>query len=398
MRAASTIQKRYPLQFLTNFIESFQLSGFRAKRGEFYEQLAQAIVQKETLKEFLTEERKISRNSRTRDKSRDYALTLMLRRVETGSMTRFSQIFQGIVPDNDRMMLSAVDDAADKPAIFRSISESIRQQNEMISMVRSKVIPPMAILPGAFCYAYVMATQSLPIIVKIAPPEVWNTFNSSVRNFSEFIVSAAPILIPLLIVGGFIFTRQLSRWVGSFRSRIESIDPRIATGLFVVAPWMLPTVVYRDLMAGRLFTVLAVLLRAGRTLNDALLTIRSHSNPWMRWHINKILRHLETSPTEYAKAFGKGLLSPALLARLSSQIRTAARFEDVLIKLGSSGSIEVKKVVEVQMSIINKVMMVLAGGLVVFMLLGQLLISNSLREELSPGRVAARQEAMRQGH
>ncbi len=383
------------MQFLTSFLSSLELSGFRAKRDEFYEQLAQAIDQKETLKEFLTEERKIAMSPRTRDKSREVALTQMLRRAESGAMTKFSQIFQGIVPDEDRMMLSAVDDAADKPAIFRTIATSIRQQREMKSMVRGKLIPPLAILPGALAFSYVTATQSLPIIVKTAPKEVWTPYNMAVRMFCEGMVAYAPIVIPAAIVAGIVFMKKLATWVGDSRNRIETINPKLATALFLVAPWLLPTVVYRDLMAGRLFTVLAVLLKAGRTLNDALMTIRSQSNPWTRWHINRILRHLDTAPTEYAKAFGKGLLSPPLLARLSSQIRTTPRFEEVLIRLGSTGSAEVRKVVEVQMSVINRVMMVLSGLLLLFLFVGQLTIANSMREELSPARVAARQAAMR---
>jgi type II secretory pathway component PulF len=386
------------MDILSKLWTNLQLSGFRSKRAEFYEQIAKSIEMKETLRDFLFEELKIARNKKTRDASRALALSQMLRRVEDGAMTRYGQIFQGIVPNDDRLLLSAVDDAADKPAVFRSMALAIRQQAELMSLVWNKILPPLAILPGAFGYSYIMATQSLPVIVKIAPPEVWNFYNGSVRSFSEIVAGYTGILLPVVAAAIGFFLYKLPRWVGKNRGRVEQMRPAHATMLFFVAPWVLPMVVYRDVMAGRLFTALAVMLKSGRTLNDALTTIRQTSSPWMRWHLNKIIRHLETSPTEYAKAFGKGLMSPGLLARLSSQIRTTPQFAHVLIALGTTGSEEIRTVVSLQLTIINKMLMAGAGALIVFMLVGQLSISNSLREELSPARMAARQAAAAQAH
>jgi type II secretory pathway component PulF len=370
------------MQILTNLIHNLQLMGFRAKRTEFYEQIARSIESKETLRDFLIEELRISRNKRTKDASRAFAFAIMLRRVEGGSHTKYSQILAGVVPDSDRMMLSALDDANDKPALFRAIALSIDQQSQLMSVVRSKMLPPLMIMPGV---------QSLPIVTKIAPEEVWNPFNSAVRGFCEFVASYAAMLVPLLLVAGVIYAWRLPRWIGEARSWIEQISPGIATALFFVAPWILPTVIYRDVMAGRLFTALAVMLKSGRTLNDSLITIRSASSPWMRWHLSRIIRHLEVSPTEYARAFSKGLVSPGLLARLSSQIRTTPRFEEVLIGLGTKGSEEVRVVVARQMSSVNLILLGSSGFLIVFLIVGQLSISNSLSDAMSPTALAARQ-------
>lgn len=378
------------MKFLKNILHSIQLMGFRGAREEFYEQLARSYTQKESLRDFFAAELAIAANPKTADSSRAYALRLMRSRLERGAETKYSQILSGIMPDSDKLMLAALDDAPDKPALMLSVANSVRNQKALIGLVKGKLIPPLLILPGAYAFSYVMATKSIPIIVKIAPPEVWNTFNGAVRAFAEYVANHGATTIAVIVAGLFVLVNRMPRWTGPSRAWFESVSPGKATLLFPVAPFILPLVIYRDVQAGMLFTAISVMLRSGRTLNDALSTIRASSQPWMRWQITRILRHLETNPTEYSKAFSKGLLSPKLLARLSSQIRTTPRFDDVLIGLGAKGGEDIRAEVAAQTGKINAMLLAAGGFVVLFMMVGQLAISQTLSDEMSPTKQMAR--------
>ena len=375
---------------LNQLLHHLNLRGFHAKREEFYEQLARAQENREGLRFFLEAELKISAAPKTRDSSRAYALRLMRARLARGDSNKFSGILGAVMPAGDMLMLSALDDAPDKAALLRAIAHSIREQRAMKKVVRSRLWSPMVILPATCAFAYIMATGSLPIVVKIAPPEVWTPFNMAVRRFSEFVASWGAYVAFAMVISAAFFAYQLPRWTGRLRTTLEAMSPRTATLLFLVMPFALPLILYRDYQAGLTFNALSVLLQSGRTLKESLIAVRRMARPWLRWHIHRMLTHLEANPTAYQRAFEGGLMSSQMLARLSSEIRATPRFDEVLIRLGKQGSAEVRDMVERQMSAINSMLLCIGAALVVFMYLGQGSVAHSMRNELSPVKQTAK--------
>lgn len=366
------------------FLHRLKLSDFWGTREEFYEQLARSYENREGLRFFFDSEYKIASAAKTRNDSRAYALRVMRSKLARGNTTRFTDILGSVMPAGDRLLLSALDDAPDKALLMRTIAESIKEQRRMQQMVRGRVVPPLLILPGAFGFAYIMATQSLPIIQKVAPPGVWTPFNAAVRDFSNFIGLHGLTAVGVLLLAAAFFMYQIPRWTSRFRRRIEDMTPTMATVLFPVFPIALPLILYRDHQAGMLFNALSVLLQSGATLKDALQTVKRQSRPWLRQHITSILRRLEANPTGYQRAFEAGLMSSHMLARLSSQIRSNPNFDEVLIRLGQQGSAEIREVVGKQMGRLNGILLGMGGAMVVFMWVGQMSISQSMQEELSP--------------
>lgn len=372
------------MSFLTAIIHNFKLSGFHSTRSEFYVELAKSIEAKESLRDFLSEEIRIASAKKTLNPSRAYALKVMARKQAAADQNRYSALLGAVMPHSDRLMLAALDDAPDKPNLLRTLGQAIIAQKEIVSIIKGKLIPPLLMLPGVFAFCYVLATKSIPIIVQIAPPDVWTPFNSAVRTTAEFFANQGGYALLLFLAIASFFVYQLPRWTGVWRQRAESVSPRVATLMFPVFPFLLPLGIYRDLQVGLMFSSLAVMLQAGRTLNDALQTVRGSSQPWMKWQLRRILSHLEMHPTEYTKSFSKGLLSPQLLARLASQIRTNPRFDQVLIKIGTQGGEDIRKEVMRQAGLINAMLMFFGAGLFMFMMLGQLSISQTMSEEMSP--------------
>lgn len=363
---------------------NFTLNGFRSKREHFYEQLARAIENKEQVRTFLEEELKISRHKRTKDSSREAALKLMVRKLSLGEEYRMSQMLSVAMPDSDKLMLAALDDAKDKPATLRALADAIRQQKEARSVVLKAILPPLVLIPGVAGFSYVLATQSIPIIVKVAPPEVWTPFNQSVRDFAEIIAAhGGKIVIGVLatIIG---FSMMLPRWKGNLRTRLEQLPAGIGFVLFPVFPFLVPLSIYRDFQLSLMVTSLAVLLQSGGTLNNSLDTLRRNSSPWMRWHLKKVMAHLNVAPTDYIPAFSKGLVSPTLLARLATTIRNNPQFDKILIQLGTEGGAEIRDEIAKTAKSLNAMIMIIAASLVVFLYVGQLSISQTMTAELDP--------------
>jgi type II secretory pathway component PulF len=383
------------LKLLKQMLHNLNLSDFRGKRDEFYDQLARSHDNREGLRFFLDAELKIAVARRTRDSSRAYALRLMRTTLARGDNPSYANILSAVMPADDMLLLAALDDAKDKAGLLRVIAQTIRERAQMVKLVRSRVIPPLLILPGAFGFTYIMATQSIPIIMKVAPPGVWTPFNALVRDFALFVAGNTGLLLLGAAFGAALVMYLLPRWTGGLRTQIEGMSPGLATLLFPVMPFALPMIVYRDFQAGLMFNALSVMLQSGRTLKEALLGIRKRSRPWLRWHLTRVLRQLETNPTAYQQAFESGLMSPLMLARLSSQMRSNPKFDEVLVGLGQKGAVEVREVVDKQMSKLNTMLLVMGGAVVVFVWIGQLSISQSMQNELSPAKQMGRQSQSR---
>ncbi|MCR2747609.1 type II secretion system F family protein [Limnobacter parvus] len=372
------------LERISQLWTSIQLMDFRGKRDEFYLQLAKSLERKERLRTFLLEEQKISKAKATRDSSREIALNLMLQKLSHGQEFKMSQILSDVVPKEDRLLLSSVDFSKDKPETLRALVSAIREQKEAKSLLIKALVPPFIMLPGVFIFSYILATQSIPVIAKIAPPEVWTPFNASVRNFSEGVADYGFLVIGAMASLVLFFAYQMPRWSGKWRGRIERIPQKMGLLLFPVFPIALPLSIYRDFQVTLLLTSLAVLLKSGASLTTALDSLRSNSQPWMQWHLRRVTKHLYIAPTEYVEAFAEGLLSPKLLARLATTIRSDSRFDRVLIELGTQGVIEVRKEIQSSSKGLNTLLMIASAACVLFLYVGQLSIAQSMTEALDP--------------
>ena len=368
------------------FFLAFELSDFRSQRGDFYEQLSKAIENKEQLKTFLVEELKISRNRRTANSSRARALSLMVKKISAGDDFRISQILGAVMPREDQMMLSAVDAAKDKPSTLRALATALREQQEARAILWKAVIPPMILLPGVAGFSYVMATQSIPVIVKIAPPEVWTPYNQAVRTFAETVSNHGGAIVLGLVLFVTAFSFSLPRWTGAVRARLEQVRPSLGLLLMPLCPFLLPLSIYRDFQVSLMLTSLSVLLRSGMTLTEAIDQLAKNSSPWMRYHLRKVRAHLQVSPTDYVPALAKGLMSPGLLAKVATTIRSNSQFDKVLIELGTKENVEIRNQIAKTAKGVNAVLLTAAGALVLFLYVGQLSITQSMTSELDPNK------------
>lgn len=371
---------------LANFQRSAGLRGFRKTRAEFYRHLARSVESHELLKSYLTDELRIARAKRTSNPSRARALAEMLRRLERSDDISLSRIVGSVMPVDDRMMLAAVDHSKDKPGTLRDLAAAIEEQAEARKMVMKALLTPLLLVPGIFVFAMILAVKVIPTIASIAPPEVWTPFLSFVRALANLIATAGIPMAIFSVVGGIAFWLALPRMTGRLRTRLEGTSPRLCTYLFPVAPWLLPLTMYRDFVAGQILTTLAVLLNSGATLTGALKSIQQNGSPYVRWHMRRILAHLEAYSTDYVGSFGKGLLSSELLADLASTIRNSPKFDKVLVELGTKGNKQIRDRVQRSAATINAMLLVGSAVLIGVLYAGQFLLASETQDALDPVR------------
>ncbi len=369
--------------FLKKVLSPIFLSDFRGTRAAFYEELAKSIENKEQFRTFLLEELKIARDPKTSNQSRATALSMMYGQLRSGEDFRLSTILGVAMPASDRLMLVSLDHSSNKVETLRILAASLREQALAKNLVVKAVIPPAILLPGISAFCWVMATQSLPIMVKMSPPDVWSPFNQSVRSFCEFVAQYGGTVVIVFVIVLIVFSWSISRWKGNFRAIFEQVPVNKGMLLFPVCPFFVPLSIYRDFQVSILFSSMAVLLQSGMTLTDTIRSLIPRSSPWMKWHLERVLYSLHYRPAEYMEAFSKGLLGPMLLAKLSSAIRHTPHFDKLIIKLGTSEGEQIRKQIGSVTKTLNTLLLLSMGGLMMYLYVGQFSISQSLTDALS---------------
>lgn len=303
-------------------LRRFWIWTFRFQRAEFYRDFADMFRRNEAMMAFF--EGEIRNSSQTGQRARAAALRAMLARYQLGDHAgRVGHLMDGVMPRGDAMMLAGVDRADDKTAALNALAIAVDKQSAMRAVVFTYSVMPLLLLP--LCYVLIQVLSDVILTIDRSTPvyvkdELWRGTNGWARHVAEVSRDHGLMLMTLVVAGLVAILLSLPRWRGPVRLAVE--------------PWPVYSL-YRDFQSGMLFTSMAMLLSNGGTLRGSLEDIAQRSSLWMRWHLSRVLRSLDESPTGTLEAFGRGILSPQMLARATTLQRTAANFSEVLVELGT---------------------------------------------------------------
>lgn len=295
---------------------------FQFQRAELYRDLADMVRRNEAMISFFEGEIRIS--NRTKQRARAAALRAMLATYQLGDHAgQLSHLMDGVVPRGDAMMLAGVDRADDKAAALGALAIAVEKQAAMRGLVLTYSVLPLLMLP--LCYVLISVLSDVILTIDRSTPvyvkdELWRGANGWARAVAQASESYGLVFMTVLIGTTAAALASLPRWRGPLRLAVEGWP---VYGL------------YRDFQSGMLFTAMAMLLSNGGTLRGSLEDIAQRSSLWMRWHLSRVLRALDENPTSTLEAFGRGILSPYMLARATTLQRTASTFSDVLVELGT---------------------------------------------------------------
>ena len=362
------------------FVQRGWVWFFRARRAEFYRDLAEMFRRNEPMMAFF--EGEIANAVRTRQRARAAALRMMLNRYQSGHHAgRVGYLMQGIMPRADGMMLVAVDRAEDKPKALMALASAVEAQGTMKSIVAAYAVFPIVMLP--LCYVLIRVLSGVILSIDRSTPEyvkaaLWIGMNGWARSIALASDRFGVLLMVLLTAAVAAAAVSLPRWKGRGRLALES--------------WPMYAL-YRDFQSGLLFTSMAMLLSTGATLKGALEDIAQGSSAWMRWHLMRVLRALDDSPTSTIDAFSRGLLSPYMLSRAATLQRTAATFSDVLVELGTRESERVLKGVRRAAVVTNVAVVGVLVALSTFMGLATLTVPGRFSALMEPSTLMGLKQA-----
>jgi hypothetical protein len=380
-----------------NIWRSFQrqqhLFLFWQQRTTFYRDCANALEEKELLQDFIAGELLIATQTLTANKAKARGLAYIQEVMQAGDFN-LQQVLTRSMPTSDAIALSTLSFTRHIPTALRELADNLDQQHLMNQMLKSALVSPLILLPVAYVFAYVLSSISIPEFSKAAPPEVWTPFNQLVKSTAETFESyGGAFALIVLFTSVWLFFWALPQLTHRWRFQLENSQGYHKLLWCCLIPFQPVFSLYRDIQATRMLGNLANLMQSGMLLQDAVDHLLQHAQAWMQKHLAMVNEHLQIAPGDYVGAFSHGVLSPYLLARMSSMVRrdSGAQFDKILIVLGTTGMAEAMASVKQTAVKLNAILLTLTFALIVFFYGGQNSIAFAIQEANSPATIMQRQ-------
>ena len=204
------------------------------------------------------------------------AFQIWHQRVRSGQS--LGRAMRGWVPIEHSMLVEAGErsDTVSEALTFCAFMEESFSQIRA-SMVRALSYP--VFLLAMFCaLLWMLGVMVLPSYMHMRPVDEWEGPAQYLPGFFDFVIGGGLSWSVAVLAGLFVaFWFSRSRWTGPLRDACE---------------WMPPYAVYRMFQGTSFLIAFSALLRSGVSMDNALLLMRTHSNPWLRRKNDAIRRNL----------------------------------------------------------------------------------------------------------
>lgn len=322
-----------------------------ARRADFYYDLASALEDKVPL---FTTLRSYEIRARKRDPSAAMLYQQMLRESMNGSL---SQALRGVMPPSELIMIDAIQTAGDA-ALARGLyfmAETVEKIDKMIFTVRKAVVYPIMLFLIFACLLTGFSFFAVPVLEELMSPDKWPLLGRMVYSISSVVRHYGLYMLLCLLVVVIAFVKSLANWYGPMRNRVDN--------------W-LPYSLYRDFSGAMLIVSLSSLMRTGVSLRSSLERAIRFSTPWMRWHLQQILRGLAS---EHAAKFGHAFRTGVLSMSMEDRVQDAAERRDpvaAFVKIGIGSIDRIERSMTEAAGKLNGVMMAVAGVMLGIMMMG----------------------------
>lgn len=339
-------------------------------RAAFYEELAEALGDGEALARFFSD--RAARAVVQKDPLAVLYKEWLDRMDQPGTAGRLSGVLRGFAPSMDLMVISAFDTGSEISPGLELLASAIKKQERMQSVLVGAIAVPALLLVMATVFFIVNAYMVVPVFLTIAPPKEWGTVGYGLY-LASFVVTRYGIAVALLLAGsGWAFVWSLPNWSGARRIQWDK---------------KVPYRIFRDYNAAIFLVAVALMLNAGQSLHVTMEELRKRSNPWLRWHINKISRGLNKAQKAFGEAFDTGLLAQSIANRLTDSSRRSPKFHEVVTRIGIDGLEKTAAEVEKSAKLLNTVLFICMGVLVGTMILGTMrtgqVLSDAMQQQVN---------------
>lgn len=183
----------------------------------------------------------------------------------------FATAIKKWVSEEEGALIAAGEKSGNLRGAFKDALELIATRKKIIGAVVGKAIYPVFLI-GILCYLlHIVSSKLVPSLEAAAPPEIWTGAARIMYLTSEYVTHFGVLTLCVLVGVVVAIALSFSRLTGTLRYRLDKIPP-----------WS----IYRMVTGAIALQNIAVLIRSGVKLHDALLLLSENSNPYLRERID----------------------------------------------------------------------------------------------------------------
>src|SRR5260363_212581 len=200
-----------PMRWRERLSIQWAILRIRRTREQFYEDLSEAIADKESINQFI----RIRRARAIQQKDPLSCLyPVMLNRLSQrgGSVARN---VHGNVPDTDLNINTSIENQGHVDQGLKFLAATVTSQRTMIDAMRSALIAPALIAMMCLFFTVILAVFVIPVFADIVPPARWDTLGRSMYGVSYIVTHFGLFILMGLLgaIGGLIWV--IPDWAGA---------------------------------------------------------------------------------------------------------------------------------------------------------------------------------------
>jgi type II secretory pathway component PulF len=281
------------------------------------------------------------------------------RRLENGHS--LSKALAPFIPPEEAMVIDAGEASGKLIPTLDALARSAEAAREIRDAIKGAYRAPTGALLGFIAVSVISGATIWPSMLEALPPKYWDGWALAIMYFQIYLTEHLALLTLVLLIYA-AYRYSLPNWIGARRRWAEKVLPMYAT--------------YRDRNASSLLIVMASLLRAGKTMDQALERISAQGTPYLRWHTRAMQRRLVAFAGDPARILSSGLFSDDILDRITNA--TASRqLADAIQHIGTEAIMDVVKSVKTAAIVGATLMYVMVGALFAYYTAVQVLGAQS---------------------
>ncbi len=253
----------------------------------------------------------------------------------------FAQSTEGWVSHNEQMLLDSGSQGGDLIKTLGMTMNMLESIQVMKKTLYTTLAYPVVLLLILFGMIFAFSFQIIPILVKLLPPEQWESSQKTLYDFCMFFSNNFVFIIAGLFVGSVVIIKTLPLITGKIRQYLD-----------LLPPWS----IYKEFNAGIFLISLSTLMQAGNTPIKSLYKLRDSSPKYVREELDKMILSLNAAVAP-ATAINTGFLGE--IGDDIEDISENGAFDEVLVNYGKEAIEQIIENIKLKTGIIRNILMVL---------------------------------------
>jgi len=282
--------------------------------------------------------------------------------------TSISAVFEELIPRDELSVIHAAERSGSLADGFLTLVNVIRYNSELTQKLISAVIFPIIMLVLALIVIAGYAVKVFPAFEEVVPIATWPSVTQALYHFGNALIEGLWLKIVLVVTSAIFLIRfTMVNLTGYFRDRV--LDK------------ILPFSTYKQIGASIFLNNMALMLKNGIPINDALEIIKLNSNRWLKHHIDSMLSKMSHGQN-YGEALNSGLFGHEELLNINLYAGLPS-FNQVLNSVSSRSRVKIQEYIQKLSGLLKSLSTLVLGGCVIWVFIALFALSDTISQMTS---------------